>query len=159
MRSITLTQNKITLVDDEYYTELSKYKWFYHGYAERRGLTINGKRVAIRMHRVVVELSGEIIPLGMEVDHKSRDKLDNRRDNLRVVSRSQNEYNRTVYNNNTSGYKGVCKLDNKWIARIRMDGVSIYLGFFSNITDAAHAYDKAAKEFHKEFAVLNFPEE
>lgn len=88
----------------------------------------------------------------LEVDHINHDSLDNRRCNLRVVTHQQNATNRRRFRNNSSGFKGVSKLNGKWAARI-------VLGSFDSPEDAARSYDKAALELHGEFACLNFPEE
>lgn len=81
--------------------------------------------------------------------------------NCRWVTVQENSTNKRKYKNNTSGYKGVTKnksRKNPYQAIISFNGNSIYLGGFKTAEDAARAYDKKAKELHKEFAVLNFPE-
>lgn len=106
------------------------------------------------MHRQVVD-----VPDGMVVDHINRDSLDNRKANLRPATRAQNVWNSTKRKGGTSRYKGVSfkKHNAKWIARIYTKGREIHLGCFENETDAAKAYDNAAKKYHGRFAALNFP--
>lgn len=104
--------------------------------------------------RVVPHLMhNHIIKNGM-VDHINRDKLDNRKSNLRMSTQSQNACNR-VWATNTSGFKGVNQRDNKWRARIQIGKKRIHLGFFDDKIDAAKAYNDAAKFYHGEFALLN----
>ena len=112
------------------------------------------KRVQIYMHRVLLGA-----PAGMLVDHVNGDKLDNRRCNLRLCDGAGNSQNRSVGRNNTTGYKGVAYKDGKFDARIGHGKRSTYLGRFETVTDAARAYDTAARRHHGDFAVLNFPEE
>jgi len=95
------------------------------------------------------------------VDHINGDPLDNRRQNLRPATPSQNQANRTKYQGRrgvTSRYKGVCwhRKDKKWMARIYRDGKQIYLGGFDCEIEAAKAYDSAALEIFGEFALPNF---
>ena len=98
-------------------------------------------------------------PLGMQVDHINGDRLDNRRENLRIVTNWQNQMNRGMTINNSSGYKGVrLRRSGKWEAQIRVNKKAIFLGRFYDKLDAAHAYDDAAKKYFGEFARLNFPE-
>lgn len=89
-----------------------------------------------------------------EIDHVDNDRRNNRIGNLREATRSENMRNRGIENKNKSGYKGVswCKQNRKWVARIGVDGKSIWLGRFSDIQDAANAYKTAAKEAFGEFA-------
>ncbi|PWC54682.1 hypothetical protein TSA6c_00105 [Azospirillum sp. TSA6c] len=89
-----------------------------------------------------------------QVDHINRDRVDNRWGNLRLANSSQNLANRPLNRNNTSGVKGVCwdRRDEKWSARIRANGKRRFLGCFSDINDAAAAYDAAAKQHFGDFA-------
>ena len=158
MKKIPLTQGKFATVDDEYYDELIKYKWYPHHtfnlcYAVRNTKCIKGKRGIVYMHRQILNA-----PHGVMVDHKDRTGLNNCIYNIRLCSNSQNQANSKKQINNTSGYKGVVwhKSKKKWIARIRCDGKLIYLGYFDNAVKAAKSYDKKAKELFGEFAYINF---
>lgn len=153
-KEIPLTRGKIAIVDDEDYEWLSQYKWCYQtrGYACRR---IHGTGKLISMHKEIMD-----VPENMEIDHENRNKLDNRRSNLRVSTHTENNYNKSIQSNNTSGYKGVSPhIDGKWRATIRYGGKYRHLGLFSNPTDAAVVYDKEALIHHGEFAYTNFPRE
>lgn len=94
---------------------------------------------------------------GEEVDHVNRDRLDNRKSNLRKCTRQENACNRGKAKHNKSGYKGVywCKGRRKYRAQIQARGKHRLLGQFDVAQDAARAYDNAAKELHGEFAVTN----
>lgn len=96
-------------------------------------------------------------PDGVEVDHKNGDGLDNRRDNLRQAAHQQNLFNQQLSRANTSGFKGVSRSKNPdvWAARIKHNGVSISLGFFSSRETAAYAYDLAALDLFGSFARFN----
>lgn len=148
MKSIPLTQGMMTIVDDEDYEELSKYKWYFAlGYAVRGGPVINGKRQPlIRMHRQILK-----VPTGMEVDHISRDTLDNRRCNLRSVTHTQNQWNRGVSRNNTTGHNGVCfhKGKQRFMARIQKNRRVIYLGYYGTAEEAHVAYHNAASRLYE----------
>ena len=90
-------------------------------------------------------------------DHKDHHKLNNRETNLRVCTYSQNSMNRSLRENTSSEYKGVC-WDigvKKWRASIVIKKKNVYLGIFVNIIDAAKAYNKAAQKAYGEFAFLN----
>ena len=94
------------------------------------------------------------------VDHINGDKLDNRRQNLRLVTMSQSNMNRKSINFKRrqdifSKYKGVWWDRNKWRAAITVAGKKIYLGRFFDENEAALAYNKAALLYHGEFACLN----
>ena len=152
MDKIKLTKNKVTLVDDEDFEYLNSFKWYIcnKGYVVR--LDPYENRRQIRLHRVVVDN-----PTGQSVDHINRDKLDNRKSNLRVVTDWQNRVNRIKYKNNQSGYKGVYFRSNRnhWCALMNFKGKEIYLGSFENPEKAAMAYNEAAKKYHGEYANFN----
>ncbi len=92
-----------------------------------------------------------------QVDHRNRIRDDNRWSNLRLATNSQNQINGPAYKTNTSGYKGVywSKCWKRWFSQINFNKKQIFLGYHSTKTDAAIAYNKAALEYHGEFAKLN----
>jgi len=97
----------------------------------------------------------------LQVDHADRDKKNNRRNNLRPCTLSQNQSNKLVHRNNKSGYKGVSlhSQSDKWRAIINHNKKKISLGLFFSKEEAAKAYDEAARRLQGEFARLNFPNE
>jgi len=102
------------------------------------------------MHREVINA-----PKGRMTDHINGNTLDNRRSNLRLATPSDNAHNTKLPKNNTTGYRGVGKKGNRYIAHIRSDNKEHHLGSFSTPEEAALAYNKAATELHGEFASLN----
>lgn len=158
MKEIELTKGMVALVDDEDYAMLMSHKWrsmkSKNGtlYAVRN-VQVNGKWGSILMHRLVMDA-----PPGTEVDHINMNTLDNRKENLRVCSRSENSCNRPANANNTSGYKGVSwdKRNKKWVAQIRRDKKIIHIGYYDDAEEAARAYDEKAKGLFREFAWTNF---
>jgi len=107
-----------------------------------------GKKINVYLHRLIMNA-----PSDLEVDHKNRDGLDNRRDNLRLATTSQNQQNCTRRPTNTSGFKGVCwhKEKKKWHARIMVNGKSHNLGYFMTPEGAHAAYSEASACLHSEF--------
>jgi hypothetical protein len=93
---------------------------------------------------------------GYVIDHINRNKLDNRYENLRVITQKENSYNRTKNITSNNKYKGVVKRGNKYIASITKDGKRHEIGGFETEEDAANAYDMMAQELFGEFAGLNF---
>ena len=91
------------------------------------------------------------------VDHKNRDRLDNRWANLREANQSQNGANIGLLRSNTSGFKGVSfhKRARKWHAYIKSGRRRIHLGLHETAEDAAAAYDAAAKRIFGDFALTN----
>jgi hypothetical protein len=143
MKEIPLTQGKVALVDDEDYSELSKYKWYAHKncntwYAERRSSKINGKQGLIKMH---VAVAGT--PKGMETDHVNGNGLDNRRENLHAVTHRENLQN--LHNPRTSKYPGVSwkKQHRKWRAQIQVNGKNHHLGYYDKEEAAYRRYQIA----------------
>lgn len=93
-----------------------------------------------------------------EIDHINGDKTDYRRENLRIATHAQNNQNKGLRRDSTTGYKGVCfdKRSKRYIAYINANNKRTYLGYFMDKEDAARAYDKAAVSLHGDFARLNF---
>lgn len=147
MKKIQLTKGKYTLVDDSDFEYLNQWKWHFSGrYAWRNLPRETGKpRVRISMHRLINET-----PIGFDTDHINGDGLDNRKENLRTATRSQN-----MGNFNKTGIRGISKHGSGWQARIKVEFKQIYLGWFKEKKDAAKAYNTAAKKYFKEFATLN----
>ena len=150
MKEIYLSNGKnIVLVDDEDHNWLKKYKWHLHsnGYAKS---TIKSK--SKRMHRLIMNE-----PAGFDIDHIDHNKLNNQKNNLRIVTRSQNMMNRLKGKNCSSIYKGVCwkREINKWSVQIMIDNKYIHIGVFKIEEEAAVAYNKAAIKLFGEYANLN----
>lgn len=152
MKTIPLTQGRVTVVDDCDFDYLMQWKWCvsHYGYAVRT-VWRNG---VVYMHREILTRAGKA---GKFTDHIDQDKLNNVRHNLRPATKSQNMCNRGLQTNNPSGYKGVqwFKRDSKWRARIKKDGKEVHLGYFDTKEEAAHVYNKVALKYHGEFACLN----
>jgi len=154
---ISLTRGKEAIVDDEDYDELNKYKWCTDctngiWYAVRA----KGKyprRKQIKMHREIMNA-----PSDKCVDHINHDGLDNRRNNLRVCTHSENLRNCRMHKNNKSGLIGVSwdKINKKWVAHISKNNKEIHIGNFDNKEDAGIAVDKKAKELFGEIVTINF---
>ncbi len=142
-RKIPLTQGKFAIVDDDYYWELSKHKWCVSafGYAVKKTPGTNG---IIWMHRLINNT-----PEGFETDHINRDRLDNRKENLRTCTTLQNQANRGINKNNTSGVKGIywARRDKRWVARIKINYKAINLGYYLTLKEAKKARLKAEKEW------------
>ena len=157
-REIPLTQGKVAIVDDKDYDLVKDYKWRLHtgGYARTTVYGEEGvERKDIYMHRLVLSAKN-----GTLVDHVNGDKLDNRRENLRAATTSQNSANSPRKRCNTSGYKGVTfhAHTGKWRAQIMHNRKYLHIGLYKTREDAAHAYDKKARELYGEFAQVNFYE-
>jgi hypothetical protein len=159
-RRIYLGEGEFTIVEPRDYYWLNKFNWCLcdngrQRYARR---VLYDPKVGIKtesMHREIMKPA-----LGLLVDHRNGDGLDNRRDNLRPATHSQNCYNRRKTRSKTSSrFIGVSFHINRWRAYIRYKGKRIWLGRFANEIDAAKAYDAAAKKYYGEFARLNFPED
>jgi hypothetical protein len=162
MKVIPLNRGKFVLVDDEDFERLSEYKWYcrkdYNTFYASRTIYPDGQKskTTLQMHREVLRLT----PMDkVSVDHRNRNGLDNQKNNLRIAAGSINQINTKKRKDNTSGFRGVnwSKPHNKWVARISISGRRISCGTYTDIVNAAKAYDDFALKYRKENAILNFP--
>jgi hypothetical protein len=141
---------EFTVVDDIYYDFLKLFTWTKHtsGYAYGN---VYGKNVYL--HRYIART-----PKGLFTDHINRDKLDNRKENLRNCTPLENQRN-SVKPAGKCGYRGVTidkrKKTRPYVARIKIDKYHKHLGMFATAKEAALAYNEAALKYHGEFAILN----
>ena len=103
------------------------------------------------MHRLIMDMPD----ISFDIDHRHGDETrnDNRKSNIRVVTKSQNSMNKKILKNNTSGVTGVGwdKESRKWIAYIAINKKQLTLGRFSNFEDAVSARKVAEKKYFGEF--------
>ncbi len=165
MAELPVGKGKVAFVDDADLLRVSQWKWHVdHGYVRRRA-RVAGKQTVVYLHRFIVGA-----PDGIGIDHRDRDGLNNRRDNLRVAGQTLNNANSRLRSNKRhSKFRGVTlfrtsKVVNGkryeylyWQARIQSAGVARHLGYFEVEEDAARAYDAAARVLFGEFASLNLP--
>jgi len=163
MKRIKLTQEQYALVDNEDYEKVNQYKWFamktkYDGFTARRNdsrKNNNGRQVPIFMQHFIMDFK----PSKKKVmDHINRDTLDNRKQNLRICTYSQNNMNRKSSKNKINKFKGVFKnkgRGKKWTAAIRKNKKLFALGYFNSEIEGAKAYNKAAFRLFGKFALLN----
>ena len=155
-REIPLSRGLVALVGVEDFERVRAFGCWYASpsksgpvYARKNFYVAPGQHRSVRMHSFILGISF--------VDHINGDGLDNRRVNLRRATAQQNAMNRKRRSDNTSGYTGVTKRGERWIARIRLGSEDHYLGGFPTVVQAALAYDAAAIELFGEFARFNFP--
>ena len=180
---LRLTKGKSTIINDEDYDVVKIYKWHSHlcgrqntcyattnipdiggpvrYYFDKKNNTQRGPYYRYKiLYMHVLLMSPE---KGEEVDHINHCGLDNRRHNLRNVTKAQNQHNSSKarwYNGKktSSIYKGVTRhtRDKTWRAKIQVDNRRIYLGQFKHEEEAAKAYDIAAKKYFGEHANTNY---
>lgn len=152
-RYIALTHGHVAIVSEHRYNDLSRLSWypvkgkhtFYAAAYDPNGRTYT------MMHNAVTGTKG--------VDHKNGNGLDNRDDNLRACTQSQNNGNSRPRVKNLCGFKGVKYRPESrlhWEARIGFEGKSTIIGNFATAEEAAKAYDRTAVKVFGQFARLNF---
>ena len=162
MKIIPLSQGLVALVSDEDYEYLSQWKWYAAkcsgGYYARRMDHKTGK--LIYMHRVITSAPPDLVP-----DHINYNTLDNRRENLRLLTSTENLKNRSPQKRHdlgkrfVAGYRGIRHFEGRyWRAQIHINGKSVHLGTFPTAEAAARAFDAAVKKYGKD-APLNFPDQ
>jgi hypothetical protein len=159
MKLIPLKGGRLAKVDDDDYPIVCQYKWWIQDhktrfYARTNGPTIRGRRRGLLMHRLIFGLRFKD---GKQIDHVNSDGLDNRRCNLRLCTNQENQFNRRRHGKFSSRFKGVYwdKRVGRWHAQIKLDNRRVNLGYFANESDAARAYNRAARKHFGEFANFN----
>ncbi len=158
MKEIQLTKGYVALVDDEDFEMVSQFKWQAQvcentTYAIRSIKKDDGSTSTQRMHRFIMGVTDP----NVQVDHRCQNGLDNQKHNLRIATQSQNNKNRRVSKNNTSGYKGVHfdRKMGKFRATYRFSGKSISAGHFDCPMEAARHYNQCARDNGEGFELLN----
>lgn len=157
---IAATQGQFALVDEED-ADLASFAWFANRcgksnaeasfYVFRAGHVGAKKTRNVSLHRNIADRMG--LDLSKQIDHKNGNPLDNRRCNLREATSTENRRNTKMSPRNTSGHRGVRwnASRQKWQSFICVNRKNIYLGQFTDIKDAALAYDAAADRIFGEF--------
>ncbi len=151
-----MDSEKVEVAGGRMIVDADRFEWFsgFRWYVDKDGYAVctfyheNGQ-CTIRAHHLVI---GQPVP-PLVTDHINGDGLDNRRSNLRVVTRSQNAQNRGPVGGRQ--FKGVSARDGRWRAQIRVDGRTIVVGKYDTEQQAAIAWNKAALQYHGEFAYQN----
>jgi hypothetical protein len=143
---IELTKGKYAKIDISDVDIIKKYSWQYSssGYAVHKGET------SILMHRYIIGSKNE-----QEVDHINQDKLDNRRENLRICTHSENLSNRKKFNGSLTKYKGIYRRGDKFCAKIQKNNKVTHLGTFNTEEEAAKAYNIASESIYGKFSSPN----
>jgi hypothetical protein len=157
MKTLPISNGYSVLIDDEDLELVQQFHWQpdirpWAIYAMRTAKK-NGKQYKMRMHRLIM---GVLDDHYVKVDHKNGNGLDNRKENLRVCSNSQNLMN-SVKPKGNNRFKGVYyrERNKKFQAMIKAEGKRLHLGLFTSEEDAARAYNDAALTYFGEFAKLN----
>lgn len=150
---VTLSQGREAVIDAADAASVGQFNWHYVvasgiAYAARNEVRDCGTRRPQYMHRFLLGS-----PQGLQIDHVNGDGLDNRRSNIRAVCATQNQRNKRLGKNNTSGVQGVCyaRRDGLWMAYIKVSGKGIVLGHFKTFEAAVAARKQAERElgFHE----------
>lgn len=158
---VTLTQGQVTIVDLADVPLVAGVRWWAvfakntgTFYAAGKPRLPDGSYRLTHMQKFLLDP-----PDGMQADHRNRDTLDNRRSNLRIVTRAQNKMNSRRYRNNSSGYVGVYPAHGgKWQASVTINRKNVQIGTYTTAEEAALARDRKAWELYGPDAKLNFPD-
>jgi hypothetical protein len=134
------------VIDIEDYEKCKDTKWSLH----HKGYAV-GKRGKLPLANHIIGWKE-----GFDADHKDRDRLNNRKENLRFATRIQNCINKESVLGK-SGFKGVSwhKGTQRWVVRLSVNKIRKSFGYFKNKIEAAMVYDKVALKYHGDFACTN----
>jgi hypothetical protein len=160
MKEIPLTRGKVALVDDADYARISQFKWYAHVNRAGNWYAVRGNPPRVKPHLTQMHHAILGVEHSVEVDHEDGNGLNNQQKNLRVATRTQNNYNRRKFSKHkTSRYRGVC-WDTQlgfWRAGMKSMGKYHFIGLFDNEEEAARAWDTAVGPVSGGWARLNFP--
>lgn len=146
-------EGNFALIDDDIFEIVNEYKWSLRkGYVVSTMSHHKDRKIGIR-HKVI-NLHHIVLPFneGMDIDHKNRNRLDNRRSNLRHIKRSVNSLNGKLRKQNTSGHRGVGwdKAAHKWKASIKLNYKQITIGRYKTFEEAV----RARKNFERSKGII-----
>jgi len=149
---VVLTKGLLSIIDLEDVEKVSSRNWCAHRAGGKFYAVSNGQVhesfKKMYLHRFILGAESEL-----KVDHINGDSLDNRRENLRFASVSENLFNRGKTSKNRSGYKGVFWSQEKgrWKAEVGAHGKKHHVGYFQSAEDAYEAYKNLAESLHGDF--------
>lgn len=147
-RLIDLTKGFWSIVSEHRYEELRKKYW--NAAKNRSGkyyAMSKENRKTVYIHHLICKCKP-----GKQRDHENGNTLDNRDENVRPSTKTQNNCNVALTRLNTSGFKGARLDHGRWRSEIKVNGKSKFLGYFSTAKLAHEAYKQAALEYHGKFA-------
>lgn len=154
IKEIPLTRKKVAVINKNDFQLVNQFKW----HASAYGYAVSDQRYKLGkylfMHRLIMNAKED-----EEVDHINGDKLDNRKSNLRICTRTEQLRNTKKRSDSTNKFKGIVKRPNRnkpWHARIKVNKKEISLGYYVTQEEAAKAYDQAAIKYFGKFARINF---
>lgn len=158
MKKITLKRYRVSVIlDDDDYEKFKSFNWWLlsSSKSKHRYVATNMKvdetliRLALIHREIMNAKKGEI------VDHINGNTLDNRKKNLRIVTRQQNTWNSTKHKTNKTGYKGIMhyKYKKGWFkVQVRQNNKVYYLGIYPDIEQAKKVYINFVKKHRGEYA-------
>lgn len=144
MIEVQLSKGRVAVIDEDDLEKVSFCSWNFERYARANVWLKDKKKYKVMyMHRIIANA-----PEGMDVDHINGDKLDNRKENLRVCTRSENLHNIRTKTATRSGLRGAYREQNRgkgcrWFSQISVRGKVHHLGRFDTAEEAHEAYQKA----------------
>ena len=155
MKEIPLTRGQVAFVDNEDYERVSDHKWFVssnkggHNLYAATSINIGGQYKNVRLHHFLFGMP----PVGKVYDHINGNGLDNRRENLIIVTQRQNGQNKHI--KKSSKYPGVSwnKKFKKWQVRVRIGNKKPSFGYFTDEEKAFDAYKAALFELGEDLHI------
>lgn len=155
MAEIYLREDFTLIIDDEHESFIRSFNLSVSGSGDYAYCMVSRGGYVGSLHRLISQ-AGK----GTFVDHKNRNTRDNRLENLRICSRSQNGGNRRLNKDATLGFKGIerdtgNRRVSQYRACVKVNGVKHRSGFLATAEEAAREYDRMATYFYGEFACTN----